>query len=209
MEQVILLVVIGLISLVNWMIQSSAEARKKRQMQERIDRGETEPEQPMAARRSEPIEQEPEGDPAENMRRLMEALGLPLEDAPPQPAQRQQTTPPPLPEQPRETMQPPSLVRTVREMEERGEMPVVGRRSPRPRSAPRLRSPHPGVAAQGGGDPQGRQRGRGGEGGQAFAGPPDAPAAGIPARRRHSQRNPWQTEGASIIRETTARHDAA
>lgn len=139
MEQVILLVVIGLISLVNWMIQSSAEARKKRQMQERIDRGETEPEQPMAARRSEPIEQEPEGDPAENMRRLMEALGLPLEDAPPQPAQRQQTTPPPLPEQPRETMQPPSLVRTVREMEERGEMPV--RRAPQP--APTVSTPPP------------------------------------------------------------------
>lgn len=125
MEQVILLLVIGLISLVNWMIQKSAEARKKRQMQERIDCGEVEPSQPMAARRYDRSDEEPEaeGNPAENMRRLMEALGLPLEDAPPQPIQRQQTTPPPLPTQPREMMQPPPLVRTVREMEERGEMP--------------------------------------------------------------------------------------
>lgn len=134
MEQVILLLVIGLISLVNWMIQKSAEARKKRQMQERIDRGE-EPSQPVAQRRHDPYDEEPEseGDPAENMRRLMEALGLPLEDAPPQPAQRQQTSPPPLPAQPREMMQPPPLVRTVREMEERGEMPV--HRQPTPVAA--------------------------------------------------------------------------
>ncbi len=126
MEQVILILVIGLISLVNWMIQKSAEARKKRQMQERIDRGEAEPSQPTSARRYDRVDEEPEteGDPAENMRRLMEALGLPLEDAPPQPVQRPQTTPPPLPSQPREMMQPPPLVRTVREMEERGEMPV-------------------------------------------------------------------------------------
>ncbi len=125
MEQVILLLVIGLISLVNWMIQKSAEARKQRQQQERIDRGE-ETAQPESQRRRDRYndEPEPEGDPAENMRRLMEALGLPLEDAPPQPAQRQQTTPPPLPAQPREMMQPPPLVRTVRDMEERGEMPV-------------------------------------------------------------------------------------
>lgn len=126
MEQVILLLVIGLISLVNWMIQKSAEARKKRQMQERADRGELEPSHPMAASRYDRNDEEPEtdGDSAENMRRLMEALGLPLEDAPPQPVPRQQTTPPPLPAQPREMMSQPSLVRTVREMEERGEMPV-------------------------------------------------------------------------------------
>lgn len=132
MEQVILLLVIGLISLVNWMIQKSAEARKKRQMQERIDRGEVEPSQPMAARRYDRSEEEPEteGEPAENMRRLMEALGLPLEDAPPQPVQRQHTTPPPLPTQPREMMQPPPLVRTVREMEARGEMPVHRQSTP-------------------------------------------------------------------------------
>lgn len=125
MEQVILLLVIGLISLVNWMIQKSAEARKKRQMQERIDRGE-ESAQPVASQRYESHDEEPEteGDPAENMRRLMEALGLPLEDAPPKPVPRQQTTPPPLPTQPREMTPQPSLVRTVREMEERGEMPI-------------------------------------------------------------------------------------
>jgi len=125
MEQVILLLVIGLISLVNWMIQKSAEARKKRQQQERIDRGE-ESVQPTASRRYDQRAEEPEteGDPAENMRRLMEALGLPLEDAPPQPVQRPQAAPPPLPAQPREMVQPPPLVRTVREMEAAGEMPV-------------------------------------------------------------------------------------
>lgn len=134
MEQVILLLVIGLISLVNWMIQKSAEARKKRQIQERVDRGEVEPSQPVTARSydSDDAASETDGDPAENMRRLMEALGLPLEDAPPQRVQRQQAEPPPLPAQPREMMQPPPLVRTVREMEERGEMPVHRQPTPPP-----------------------------------------------------------------------------
>lgn len=142
-EQIILLLVIGLISLVNWVIQKSAEARKKRQMQERIDRGE-EPAQPVASRRYDHHDEEPEteGDPAENMRRLMEALGLPLEDAPPQPVPRPQAAPPPLPAQPREMVQPPPLVRTVREMEAAGEMPVHRQPAPVVTSQPQRAKLH-------------------------------------------------------------------
>jgi hypothetical protein len=99
MEQLIILLAIGAISLVNWLIKQSAEARERKKQQARIDRGiENQPEeeallepQPSARRQSAPA---PDEDPSESMRKLMEALGLPMENEPPKPIQRQ--APPPL-----------------------------------------------------------------------------------------------------------------
>lgn len=101
MEQLIILLAIGAISLVNWLIKQSAEARERKKQQARIDRGiENQPEeetllepQPTARRQSAPAQDE---DPSESMRKLMEALGLPMENEPPKPVQRPVATPPPI-----------------------------------------------------------------------------------------------------------------
>jgi hypothetical protein len=74
MEQLVILLLIALISIINWVIQKSKEAREKRKLQKRADAtGE-----PVAKQESTP---EPTGTETA-MRRLREALGLP-EDAPP------------------------------------------------------------------------------------------------------------------------------
>jgi outer membrane biosynthesis protein TonB len=72
MEQLVILLLIALISIINWIIQKSKEARAKRKLEKRADAT------------GEPVaRQEPAPDVAETaMRRLREALGLP-EDAPP------------------------------------------------------------------------------------------------------------------------------
>ncbi len=98
MEQLVILVIIGLISLVNWLIQRSSELREKRRLEQKrmempegaTDRAETW--EPEPAPQSSPV------DPAAEMRKLMEALGLPLEDEPP--VVRRAPSPPPAPELP-------------------------------------------------------------------------------------------------------------
>ena len=74
MEQLVILLLIALISIINWIIQKSKEAREKRKLEKRADAtGE-----PVA--KHEPA---PDATGTETaMRRLREALGLP-EDAPP------------------------------------------------------------------------------------------------------------------------------
>lgn len=94
MEQLIILVLIGLISLINWIIQKSAEMREKRKLERMRDNGEVPPEIPQAE--PQPVQG---GD--EAMRRLMEALGLPEDAAPPPPRQPPAYVPPPLPDPPR------------------------------------------------------------------------------------------------------------
>jgi hypothetical protein len=114
MEQLVLLLVIGLISLVNWLLQRSAELREKQKQERAAQRGrgdaglDEEMAAPQAQRMPAPSA---EPDPAESMRKLMEALGLPMEAAPPvpqpaQPASRQlpEPEPPPLPEPKPETL---------------------------------------------------------------------------------------------------------
>jgi hypothetical protein len=75
MEQLVILLLIALISIINWIIQKSKEAREKRKLEKRADAtGE-----PVAKR-------EPAPDAAGTetaMRRLREALGLPEEAPPP------------------------------------------------------------------------------------------------------------------------------
>lgn len=91
MEQLVILLVIGIISLVNWLLQRSAEIREQRKAEAGrpgIPEGnpfQTAEEKPAA-----------EKDPAREMRKLMEALGIPLEDKEP-PVRREL---PPVPEIP-------------------------------------------------------------------------------------------------------------
>ena len=98
MEQLVILVIIGLISLVNWLIQRSSELREKRRLeQKRMGMPEGVPERG-ESQEPEPAPQAAPVDPAAEMRKLMEALGLPVEDEPP--VVRRAPTPPPAPELP-------------------------------------------------------------------------------------------------------------
>ncbi len=76
MEQLVILVLIGLIGLVNWLVQRSAEIRERRK-EERKSQGipEGNPFQPPESPAPSPK------DPAKEMRRLMEALGVPIEES--------------------------------------------------------------------------------------------------------------------------------
>lgn len=104
MEQFVILVVIALISFINWIIQRSAELREKKKLEQKnlgIPEGnpyqQAEAPEPLPA----PANREP-ADPAAEMRKLMEALGIPLEDPAPPVVTRQQppVEPPPLPAAP-------------------------------------------------------------------------------------------------------------
>jgi hypothetical protein len=100
MEQLVILLLIALISLINWLIKKSAALREARKLEEKMAKtGES----PRAAPppKLEPPEFEP------SLRRLKEALGLPDEALPPALPRRTQEKiapapalpePPPLPE---------------------------------------------------------------------------------------------------------------
>lgn len=103
MEQLIILLVIGAISLVNWLIKQSAEARERKKQQGRQDRGEEtsvlSEQETTHESTFGPTTSQKEEDPSESMRKLMEALGLPMEEEPPKPAPRpaRPIAPPELP----------------------------------------------------------------------------------------------------------------
>lgn len=78
MEQLVILVIIGLISLVNWLMKRSAEMKEKRRFEKASDHGE-----PPESLVPEPSFETQEERPDEAMRKLMEALGLPVEEVPP------------------------------------------------------------------------------------------------------------------------------
>jgi hypothetical protein len=89
MEQLVILLIIGLISLINWLMQRSAELKEKRRLEKAAQQGEIHsPPPPSTA--PPPVD----ADPAESMRKLMEALGLPVEEAPPPVPVRRE--PPPI-----------------------------------------------------------------------------------------------------------------
>ncbi len=95
MEQLVILLVIGIISLVNWLMQRSAEIRERRKAEAgRLGIPGGNPFQP--AEEQPATTTAPAKDPAREMRKLMEALGLPLEDEEP-PVHREL---PPAPELP-------------------------------------------------------------------------------------------------------------
>jgi hypothetical protein len=91
MEQLVILLLIALISLINWIIQKSKETREKRQLEKRADTtGET-------VKHGMP-ESPPVAEAETAMRRLREALGLPEEAEPPViPRRAQPEIPPPAP----------------------------------------------------------------------------------------------------------------
>ena len=96
MEQFIILLLIALISIINWLVQKSKERREARKLAKHVD----------ATGESAKVEEQAEPPEAEGeitMRRLREALGLPEEAAPPalprrvEELPRERPLPPPLP----------------------------------------------------------------------------------------------------------------
>jgi len=105
-EQLVILLVIGIISLVNWLMQRSAEIREQRKAEaERLGIPEGNPFQP--AEEKPAAKPTPGKDPAREMRKLMEALGLPLEDEEP-PVHRELPSAPELPPLPAYQPKPPA-----------------------------------------------------------------------------------------------------
>ena len=101
MEQLVILLVIGIISLVNWLMQRSAGICEQRKAEaERLGLPEGNPFQSVEAKPA--AKPAPEKDPAREMRKLMEALGLPLEDEEPPVRSARPPAPelPPLPADP-------------------------------------------------------------------------------------------------------------
>lgn len=91
MEQLVILVLIGLVSLINWLVQKSAEQRDKRKAEAEAQGG-GELRQP-PAREIRPAGAD------DAARRLREALGLPDDEELPPPLPRaERTEPPQLPE---------------------------------------------------------------------------------------------------------------
>lgn len=82
MEQIVIIFIIGLISLVNWLMKRSAEIREqRREERKRLGIPEGDPFHDTARKpeRSTP----PPVDPSIEMRKLMEALGIPMEEPEP------------------------------------------------------------------------------------------------------------------------------
>jgi len=90
MEQLVIILLIALISFINWLVKKSAELREARKREQGAAKtGES--------LRSEPPPPPPEAEPEISMRRLREALGLPDEAQPPAlPKRMEQRVPPPL-----------------------------------------------------------------------------------------------------------------
>ena len=99
MEQVVIIVVIGLISLVNWLMKRSAEIREERKLErKRLGIPEGDPFHEGSQTAGAPATLPPPAmAPSADMRRLMEALGLPAGED--EPVIIQETAPalPPLP----------------------------------------------------------------------------------------------------------------
>lgn len=81
MEQLVIIAIVGLISLVNWLMKRSAEVREERRL-ERQRQGipEGDPFHPAESAEGRTAKRAPEAHPSPDMRRLMEALGLPQDD---------------------------------------------------------------------------------------------------------------------------------
>lgn len=97
MEQLVILVIIGLISLVNWLMQRAAEQREQAKLKRAARDGRKREEErniytqpppvPAPGRHAPPAPQDP-------FKELMEALGLPSGEPPPPPVTRQAPPPP-------------------------------------------------------------------------------------------------------------------
>lgn len=116
MEQLVILVLIGLISLINWLVQKSGEMREKRKL-ERQAQFEGADELRQAPPAEDPTFSPPSDEEvhAEKLRRFMEALGMPVEEEAPPPRPVRQASPPPMVPAP-ERVVTPSLVTAAAEM---------------------------------------------------------------------------------------------
>jgi len=97
MEQLVIIAVIAAISFVNWLVKQSREARHRKALEERTLRDETD-EEPSAQEHPEPPAAS--GGQDEQMRKFLEALGLPTDEPPPaivRPSLPTRTEPPPVP----------------------------------------------------------------------------------------------------------------
>lgn len=77
MEQLVLLLIIGAISLINWLIEQSGKRREKRRLEKEVADQESEESsyrQPSAA----PVAPAPESARGAEMRRFLESFGIPL-----------------------------------------------------------------------------------------------------------------------------------
>jgi len=100
-QQVVIIIVIGLISLVNWVVKRSAEIREARKSErQRLGIPEGDPFHPAPHQAESPsATHQTAADSSPDMRRLMEALGLPPaeEEIPLRPVVRAPAALPPLP----------------------------------------------------------------------------------------------------------------
>ena len=112
--KLVILIFIGLVSLVNKLIKRSSELREKRKLEQKrlgIPDGDPFHSQP-EKEPTPPASPWPEVNPSAEMRKLMEALGLPMEDEPPvikrPPAPKPAPALPPLPafEKPKRPLRP-------------------------------------------------------------------------------------------------------
>ena len=93
MEQLVILLLIALISFINWLVKKSSQLREARKREQGGAKS-------AESLRSEPPPP-PEAEPEISMRRLREALGLPDEAQPPAlPKRMEQRVPPPTPPAP-------------------------------------------------------------------------------------------------------------
>lgn len=103
MEQLVLLLIIGAISLINWLIEQSAKRREKRRLEQELTT--QEPEESIY-RESTPAHPAPstESPRGEEMRRFLESFGIPMPEEIEAPVVNQEVPPPrpsvPLPFQP-------------------------------------------------------------------------------------------------------------
>jgi len=104
MEQLVLLLVIGAISFINWLIQRSAEHKQKRR-EGRMNVPAHGHEPPPLPGTEDDMPFGPNAQPPEELRRFFEALGIPIEESPPPPppveqrrvVQPLEEKPPPVP----------------------------------------------------------------------------------------------------------------
>ena len=100
MEQLVLLLVIAAISLVNWLIERSGKLREQRRLEKEAARRSNSAPEPKPTFPEPSAREQIE----EQMRRVMESFGIPVEEPKPQPLQQAPVvtfvappTPPPLP----------------------------------------------------------------------------------------------------------------
>jgi hypothetical protein len=107
MEQLVLLLIIGAISLINWLIDQSGKRREKRRLEKELSGQESE--EPVYRESSPPpVETDTETPRGQEMRRFLESFGIPLPEENEEPVVSQEIvaprqSPPPL-------LQPPLVV---------------------------------------------------------------------------------------------------